>query len=301
MIGELGEPGPDRACRAGAAGGPGRHRRGRGQQSPCRGRVRSCLFLVRSHISRVSRFRPRPARTNCVTTRKTTGQPYSFHQPHGIMTIIWLARHAETARPTVVHGAESDIELGDHGHRQAEAAAAWFRDSRADRGGFVGDAPGDAIRPNPSRCSAECRTRSSRTCTSEWSAPSVRSPARRLMSSGRKRCGGGKLGKLHTPTPAWRASQRIRDRVVPAFERVARRHRGRADRHRRSRCCLQGLAPERAARHKPGGLDAARAGAEPLGERTRPRWPALASRTACSKFRRRCGDANRRATRDQRR
>jgi probable phosphoglycerate mutase len=44
------------------------------------------------------------------------------------MTTIWLARHAETARPTVVHGAESDEELGEHGRRQAGAAAAWFRD-----------------------------------------------------------------------------------------------------------------------------------------------------------------------------
>src|SRR5437764_5806442 len=44
------------------------------------------------------------------------------------MTIIWLARHAETATPHLVHGAESDVGLGDHGRRQAAAAAAWFRD-----------------------------------------------------------------------------------------------------------------------------------------------------------------------------
>jgi len=39
---------------------------------------------------------------------------------------VWLVRHAETAAPTMFHGAESDIELGAHGHRQAAAAAVWF-------------------------------------------------------------------------------------------------------------------------------------------------------------------------------
>lgn len=39
---------------------------------------------------------------------------------------VWLVRHAETATPTLFHGAESDVELGAHGHRQAAAAAGWF-------------------------------------------------------------------------------------------------------------------------------------------------------------------------------
>jgi probable phosphoglycerate mutase len=42
------------------------------------------------------------------------------------MTTIWLTRHAESADPTVFHGAESDIGLSDPGRQQAEAAAAWF-------------------------------------------------------------------------------------------------------------------------------------------------------------------------------
>jgi probable phosphoglycerate mutase len=42
------------------------------------------------------------------------------------MTTIWLARHAETAAPALFHGAESDVELGEHGKRQAQAAAEWF-------------------------------------------------------------------------------------------------------------------------------------------------------------------------------
>lgn len=39
---------------------------------------------------------------------------------------VWIVRHAETAAPTLFHGAESDVELGEHGHRQAAAAAGWF-------------------------------------------------------------------------------------------------------------------------------------------------------------------------------
>src|SRR5438552_16080696 len=39
---------------------------------------------------------------------------------------VWLVRHAETATPTLCHGAESDVGLGEHGHRQAQAAAQWF-------------------------------------------------------------------------------------------------------------------------------------------------------------------------------
>ncbi|VTR93535.1 phosphoglycerate mutase : Fructose-2,6-bisphosphatase OS=Singulisphaera acidiphila (strain ATCC BAA-1392 / DSM 18658 / VKM B-2454 / MOB10) GN=Sinac_1498 PE=4 SV=1: His_Phos_1 [Gemmata massiliana] len=41
-------------------------------------------------------------------------------------SVVWLVRHAETAAPTMFHGAESDIELGEHGHRQASAAIEWF-------------------------------------------------------------------------------------------------------------------------------------------------------------------------------
>jgi len=44
------------------------------------------------------------------------------------MTTLWLTRHAESANPTVFHGAESNIGLSALGHRQAAAAASWFRD-----------------------------------------------------------------------------------------------------------------------------------------------------------------------------
>jgi probable phosphoglycerate mutase len=43
------------------------------------------------------------------------------------MTTIWLTRHAESADPTVFHGAESNIGLSELGKRQADVAAEWFR------------------------------------------------------------------------------------------------------------------------------------------------------------------------------
>lgn len=49
------------------------------------------------------------------------------------ITRFWLTRHAESAEPSVFHGAESDIVLSDRGHRQASAAAEWFRYQRPTR------------------------------------------------------------------------------------------------------------------------------------------------------------------------
>ena len=36
-------------------------------------------------------------------------------------TRVWLLRHAESAVPTVFHGAESDIGLSDRGRRRVDA------------------------------------------------------------------------------------------------------------------------------------------------------------------------------------
>ena len=38
-------------------------------------------------------------------------------------TRVWLLRHAESAKPTVFHGAESDIGLSERGQRRADALA----------------------------------------------------------------------------------------------------------------------------------------------------------------------------------
>jgi len=41
-------------------------------------------------------------------------------------TRVWLLRHAETADPTVFHGAESDIGLSERGRRQADQLAPYL-------------------------------------------------------------------------------------------------------------------------------------------------------------------------------
>ncbi len=48
-------------------------------------------------------------------------------------TRLLLLRHAETAAPDRFHGAESDIELGERGRRQAEAVARSLATQNADR------------------------------------------------------------------------------------------------------------------------------------------------------------------------
>lgn len=48
-------------------------------------------------------------------------------------TTLWLVRHAESATPHIFHGADSDVALSDHGHRQAAAAAEWFATHRPTR------------------------------------------------------------------------------------------------------------------------------------------------------------------------
>src|SRR5688500_3171343 len=45
---------------------------------------------------------------------------------------VWLMRHAETARPNVFHGFESDIDLSERGYRQAAAVAPVIASYRPD-------------------------------------------------------------------------------------------------------------------------------------------------------------------------
>jgi broad specificity phosphatase PhoE len=47
-------------------------------------------------------------------------------------TRLLLLRHAESARPDVFHGAESDVGLSERGRRQAEAAASRLAEYRPD-------------------------------------------------------------------------------------------------------------------------------------------------------------------------
>ena len=57
-----------------------------------------------------------------------TGEGKGGKLGNALPSRVWLTRHAETATPTVFHGAESDVDLSELGRLQATAAAGWFRD-----------------------------------------------------------------------------------------------------------------------------------------------------------------------------
>lgn len=141
------------------------------------------------------------------------------------MTTIWLARHAETTTPAVFHGAESDIGLSDLGRRQAEAAAGWFRD----------------LGPTAVVSSAMLRARDTAGPIAErCGVPHLIEPDLHERRVGT--LSGTPFSMNHGPWPEtiarWAAGDTaftthgaesfdaIRDRVVPAFRRVAEAHPG---------------------------------------------------------------------------
>lgn len=141
------------------------------------------------------------------------------------MSVIWLARHAETALPTVVHGAESDVDLGEHGHRQSAAAAIWFRDhhptvvvSSGMRRAIATAAPiaslcGVAHEIEPAlheRMVGPFSQKSGPEVDAVW-AETVR------------RWENGEDSYAH---PGMESFTRMRERLVPAFERILQRHAG---------------------------------------------------------------------------
>src|SRR3954469_10736887 len=141
------------------------------------------------------------------------------------MTVIWLARHAETAVPAVFHGAESDVGLSDLGRRQAAAAADWVRH----------------FTPSAVVSSASARARApAAPIAAACGVPHTIEPAlheRRIgpMSGTAFSAEGGPwpetikrwvAGDLDYATPGAESFLDIRDRVVPAFGRVVEQHRG---------------------------------------------------------------------------
>lgn len=141
------------------------------------------------------------------------------------MTIIWLARHAETARPTVVHGAESDIELGEHGHRQATAAAGWFRDreptvvvSSAMRRAI------DTARPIAQLCRVEHEIEPA--LHERMVGPFSQKSGEEVDAVWAETVKRWEAGEIAYAYPGMESFERIRDRAVPTFERIAHRHDG---------------------------------------------------------------------------
>lgn len=141
------------------------------------------------------------------------------------MTIIWLARHAETATPHLIHGAESDIGLGDHGRRQAAAAAGWFRDlaptvvvSSGMRRALDTAAPAAAACGVPHEVEPQLHERHVGPF-SQTTGPEVDA----VWAETVRRWEAGEVGYAF---PGMESFARIRDRALPAFERVAGRHAG---------------------------------------------------------------------------
>lgn len=138
---------------------------------------------------------------------------------------VWLVRHAETATPTLFHGAESDVELGAHGHRQAAAAAGWFA----------------ALKPTAVISSAMLRAvQTAAPIAAACGVPHLQEPLlheRRVGALSRRpreagdaiwdatlvRWAAGETGYAHTGMESFDA---LRDRTLPAFRRAVEAHTG---------------------------------------------------------------------------
>ena len=141
------------------------------------------------------------------------------------MTTIWLARHAESAAPTVFHGAESNIGLSELGRQQAEAAATWFKPhaptvvvSSAMIRAKETAAPIAAACGVPHHIETELYERRvgelGGTSFSSQSGP-WHETIHRWMA-----------GDTSYTTPGAESFDELRDRLVPALERVARQFAG---------------------------------------------------------------------------
>ncbi len=136
------------------------------------------------------------------------------------MTTIWLTRHAETAVPTVFHGAESDVGLSKLGERQAKAAAGWFRElgltavvssamlRARETAGPIAQACGVPHHIEPELHERRVGSLSGTSFSSEggaWPETIIQWQA----------------GNTSYTTPGAESFDELRQRLVPAFERVA--------------------------------------------------------------------------------
>jgi probable phosphoglycerate mutase len=142
-----------------------------------------------------------------------------------VMTIIWLARHAETAVPNVLHGAESDVGLGEHGRRQAEAAAGWFRDLRPTA--VVSSAMRRAIdtaAPIAALCGVSHGVEPD--LHERFVGPFSQKGGPEIDAVWAETVRRWEAGEVGYAYPGMESFAAIRDRVLSAFGRVAERHAG---------------------------------------------------------------------------
>jgi probable phosphoglycerate mutase len=141
------------------------------------------------------------------------------------MTTIWLARHAETATPHLIHGAESDIGLGEHGRRQVAAIAPWFRERKPDvvvSSGMIRAVqtatPIAALCEVPHEIEPDLHERK----VGRFSQKSGAEVDEVWSETVRR----WELGEIEYAYAGMESFSQIAARVVPAFHAVARRHAG---------------------------------------------------------------------------
>jgi 2,3-bisphosphoglycerate-dependent phosphoglycerate mutase len=145
-----------------------------------------------------------------------------------LTTRVYLIRHAETARPGVFHGYESDTDLGPRGYRQAAALAPVVA----------------ALKPDVLVSSGMLRARK----TAEAIAQACKLPIQIEPQLHERRVGAmqgtpiqGQFGVWPDTLARWVAGEtwyapegmesfdQIRDRVLPVWDRVTRENEGKAN------------------------------------------------------------------------
>jgi 2,3-bisphosphoglycerate-dependent phosphoglycerate mutase len=139
------------------------------------------------------------------------------------MTTIWLARHAETATPYLVHGAESDIGLGEHGRRQAAAVAPWFRELAPNvvvSSGMIRAV--DTAAPIAAACGVthEIEPELHERKVGRFSQKTGAEVDTVWIETTRR----WEAGEIEYAYPGMESFAQISGRVVPAFQRVVARH-----------------------------------------------------------------------------
>lgn len=142
------------------------------------------------------------------------------------VTRVLLLRHAETSAPHLFHGAESDVGLGEEGHRQAERVA-----------GFLAGLAPAAVYCSAMRRACETAAPIARACGFEAPIRVAALHERRMgtlsgveIEAHRERIAADRrlwqAGDLHAAHEGGESYLQIRDRVVGPFEALARAHPG---------------------------------------------------------------------------
>jgi 2,3-bisphosphoglycerate-dependent phosphoglycerate mutase len=139
-------------------------------------------------------------------------------------TRIVLLRHAESADPTVFHGSESDTDLSERGYRQAEAIAEELR-------GFEPAAvvSSGMIRAHRTAAAIARACRAPHEIETDLHERGVGILSRKpfdhggIWSETARRWSAGETSYAHEGAESF---DQVRDRALPAWERIVRRHAG---------------------------------------------------------------------------